>query len=146
MCVLSHQINEVAVKVNSKTTRGLPLHSLEAVWFWMAGGIFCKDASLEYFCMCAKVWNSASLSLESSKPCPGGPSLGLVSSPLAHKRLIFKKRVHAKINKTNTREPNWKTYLLWGSVFTQRYKQNQCSKKASDFLCSISQVNHDHSA
>lgn len=55
-----------------------------------------------------------------------------------------KKKTQTKINKQKVKEPNWKTYLLWSSFFTQRCKQNQCSKKATDFLCSISQVNHDH--
>lgn len=101
----------------------------------------CKDVYLSISVLCGvNIW-----SLAVSKPCPRAPSHGLFPSPVTYDLLIKKKKKSTHKNK-EAKEPNWKTYLLWGSFFTQRRKQNQCSKKATDFLCSISHVNHDQLA
>lgn len=115
-----------------QTARGLGLYSLETGYSCVIldgwRHISMRMPAWVFLNVCRSVWSLAFPSPEASEPCPRAPSLGLLPSPMTYELLIQKQKAHTQINE-KAKDPNWKTYLLWGSFFTQRWSKTNAARR-----------------
>lgn len=132
-----------------QTARVLGLYSLETGYPCMIldgqRHISTRMPAWMFLHVCRSVWSLAFPSPEASEPCLG--PLPLACSHLRwHMSFSFKKKKGTHKNKWKSQRTKLKNLPATRQLLYTETKQNQCSKKATDFPCSISQVTHDHRA